>query len=405
MSLAQIEAFIPANRELPSWIDGFIQLTEHLQSPTLFRKWSAISAVAAAMERKVWIRSQGENLYPNLYVLLVGPPGAGKTRALAACEETFAECGTHNIAKASLTKASLMDELAEASRVVDTLPKPNDIYNSMYITSKEFGALLPSYDSDLLNALTYVYDCRKYDEKRRGNKEALVIERPQINLIGCTTPGYLVGTMPLGAWEQGFLARTLIIYQDSADIAPLHLLDETTNKDKDLAEALGRDMKKVAARVGRMAFTRSAAEAIYAWNESRSDPPTHPRLQHYVTRRTLHLLKLCMVATVDRGSETIDLSDYQRALNWLVEAEGFMPEVFAAMQSGGDAVVINEAWHFIVTYNVKTGGGCPPHMLIIFLQNRLPASSVDRVVKLMKDSKLIEERYEKGGFAYYGKVR
>ena len=73
-------------RKLGSWIEAFLEYTEILPSPPLLRKWAAISYVAAAMERKMWVRTMGADLYPNLYTFLVGPPGVGKGVALHAGE-------------------------------------------------------------------------------------------------------------------------------------------------------------------------------------------------------------------------------------------------------------------------------------------------------------------------------
>ena len=73
-------------RRLGSWIESFLEYTEILPSPPLLRRWAAISYVAAALERKVWVRTMGSDLYPNLYTFLVGPPGVGKGVAIAAGE-------------------------------------------------------------------------------------------------------------------------------------------------------------------------------------------------------------------------------------------------------------------------------------------------------------------------------
>ena len=36
-----------ANRKLESWIDGFIEATANLDSPLIYRRWTAISTLAA----------------------------------------------------------------------------------------------------------------------------------------------------------------------------------------------------------------------------------------------------------------------------------------------------------------------------------------------------------------------
>lgn len=301
-----------------------MEYTEGIQSPELFRKWAAISAVAGALERKVWIRSQRHDVFPNLYVLLVGPPGSGKTFALNACEQLWKTLPEHKVAETSLTKAALVDRLAESVRIIRHPIQME--FNALLVASKELGALIPQYDPDFLNALTYFWDSIRYDEKRRygkNNGEALVIERPCLNLIGCTTPSYLTGTMPPFAWDQGFFARVIIIYSDITDITPLNLLDEDNTNNAALQNALAHDIKLIGERVGRMKFTAPAIQAIETWNAEgqKKDKPSHPRLMNYCTRRTLQLLKLCIIAAADRGADNIDIPDYDAALAWLAEAE------------------------------------------------------------------------------------
>ena len=335
------------------------------------------------------------NLYPNLYTLLVGPSGSGKTIALEACEEIWRGLDTHYLARTSLTKPSLMDELSLATR---HLHFPFEMqFNSLMIASKELGALLPKYDPDFLNALTTIYDCNLYDEKRRSNPDPLIIERPQINLIACTTPNFLVSTMPAGAWEQGFLSRVIIIYSDVVDAVSFDLLDEGLGKNEKLVRTLAQDMKKISERAGRLPFTREAAVTIENWNQGGRQPSIdHPRLMNYSTRRGQHILKLCMVACIDRDGDVIELEDFQKALGWLLEAEAHMVDVFLAMQSGGDAIVINETWHYVVTQLAKTGRGTPLHEVYTFLSSRLPASTIQRAFELMLNSNLLKVRQENG---------
>ena len=74
---------MPNQRNLPDWIDGFMLLTENSEPPILFRKWTAIATVAAALQRKVSV-DIGISLkfYPNFYIVLVGPSATGKGTAM-----------------------------------------------------------------------------------------------------------------------------------------------------------------------------------------------------------------------------------------------------------------------------------------------------------------------------------
>ncbi len=392
MAFEAIEPYVARGRRLSSWIEGFLEYTKGMQSPQLFRKWSAIGAVAGALERKVWIRSQQERIYPNLFIFLTGPPGAGKTRALAMAESLWKSMEHHHVAKVSLTKASLMDELAGASRVVYNT-KEDLHFNSLLIASHELSALVPIYDADFLSALTFLYDGREYTEKRRGNKDPLIVENPCVNLIACTTPSFLVTTMPLGAWEQGFLSRCIIIYSEEDGIpAKLNLLDDADNSGEALEKALKDDIQTIGNQCGRLVFTAPAARLLETWNEQgqKLTAPSHPRLTRYTTRRPVHLLKLCMVSCVDRGADNIDVYDYQRAVEWMAEAELYMGDLFVAMQSGGDAAVIDEAWHYALTYPARNAGeNVPLFRLVQFLQGRVPAMSLQRILEVMERAQLV----------------
>ena len=56
-------------------------LAEPTPTPAPFRLWSGITAVAGAVERRVWAETRQNLISPNLYVLLVAPPGAGDMAA------------------------------------------------------------------------------------------------------------------------------------------------------------------------------------------------------------------------------------------------------------------------------------------------------------------------------------
>jgi hypothetical protein len=392
-------------RKLGSWIDAFVEYTEILPSPPLLRKWAAISYVAAAMERKMWVRTMGADLYPNLYVFLVGPPGVGKGVALHAGERIIREVPDLIIGPTDMTSAALIDALAEATRTIIRLhsPEPYAEFNSMMIISRELGVLLPMWETGLLNNLTDIYDGFTIEQKRRGKDLKIKIERPQINLLAACTPSYLNEVMPQGAWEQGFISRSILIYSgDKAHRDPFAEEDQTVFHNRLHADLL-HDLKSIAADYGKISFTVDAVNAIRAWTEGKLEPaPTHLRLQSYNARRLGHLLKLCMVSALSkRGDKIITLEDYSEAFNWLMEAEMHMPEIFKAMSNGGDSAAMEEAWNYVWVAYSKEKRPIAEHRVVHFLRERVPAHNVMRVLEIMVKSHMFEISITDNSFQGY----
>jgi len=386
------------------WIDRFVESTDGITSPMIFRKWAGISTIAAALERKVWVRTKRSPLYPNLYVVLVAPPGIGKTEVTWRVREMLASLEELHLAPTSVTKASLIDDLAEANRRVvhpEQMP-PVTHFNSIALCINELGVLIPSYENEFMNTLTDLYDCKHYSEKRRTKKIDIKIEAPQINLLGACTPAYLMDTLPEGAWNQGFLSRTILIYTGEQELRSLF---EELEENKELDESLKTDLTSIHELFGKMTFTPEAAQFIDNWNLAGGPPaPDHPKLLHYNTRRTAHVLKLSMIAAVSaHGSMTIQKEDIERAMDWLIEAEMFMPDIFKAMSSGGAGKNIEEAWYYLFTTYSKEKEPIAEHRLIQFLQERIPVHSIAQTIDMMERSKLIEKRLLKSGNCYIPK--
>src|SRR6185312_6467643 len=201
-------------RKLDSWIESFIEATENEHTPKIYRKWAAISLLAAAMEQKVWVRTSS-NLYPNLYILIVGHPGVGKTRIIRVVRSLATDLTGLHVAPISLTFAALVDCLDGAKRnwIVPGAAEPYS-FNSLYICAGEFGAFMHKYDNEMIDGLAAFYDPDPYQQVRRTMEHKPVIESPQINMLAGVTPQNLLHFMPERAWGQGFTSRVIMVFSD-----------------------------------------------------------------------------------------------------------------------------------------------------------------------------------------------
>lgn len=394
-------------RNFPDFVEAFEDLTSYTGSPARLRRWAAISAIAGALERKVWVKTKGRPFYPGMYIILVSPPGVGKSEILMHARRLWEKLEDHKLSATSVSKASLIDDLHDAHRVLIHAGKtpPTTEFNSLIVSVSELGVFLPEFANEFMNVLTDIYDGHPYKERKRTKNLVIDIPKPQINLLTGTTPGYLTALLPEGAWDQGFMSRTMMIYAGEQNLVSLFAHNSV---DPEMEKKVQQDLKRIGNLYGQIEFTVDAMQFIDEWYLNGQEPrPDHPKLQHYLTRRPGHLLKLAQVACVSE-SDTLEIAvrHVQQAMDWLVDAETAIPEIFKAMTSGGDGKVMDEAWHMLFRFSATYAGkGAPHSMLIEFLSRRVPSHSVERIIDLMDKSGMIRAVAEKGGMQYFAKER
>lgn len=347
--------------------------------------------IAGALERKVWLRAFKRTLYPSLYVLLTGGPGVGKTDALRGVTKYWETLPELHIAPSSVSRASLIDSINAAER---SILRPSDAnpytkFNSLQAAVTEFGTFLSAYDTEFLSTLNDLYDCIRYKESKRHMKTSILMEAPQLNLIAGTTPAWLGGTLPETAWAEGFSSRLVMVYSGER-VKVADPFDESP--DDDAAEALFiEDLQKVHLMFGQFQFAEDVVEAFKAWYQLDCPPvPEHPKLEHYLPRRHIHFLKLCMILSAGRSSDmVIRMVDYQASMEMLLEAEQSMPDVFKAMRHNSDANVYDEVFAYVYTLFMKEQKPIAEHRIIHYIGERMPTYAVTKVLEHMVSSNLL----------------
>lgn len=351
--------------------------------------------IGAVLERKAWVHTLGSNLYPNLYVILVAPPGVGKTVLTSVIQKFWHELPEHKIAPSSVSRASLTDALVEAQR---SIVRPQEIpsvvqFNSLYVASNELQVFLPIYDGEFMAVLTDLYDCKYYSEKKRSSKLDLTIANPQLSLISATTPSSLQTLLPEGAWEQGFMSRTILVF--NGELIRRSLFNSEASDDTKFKDLI-HDLKIISSMYGKMKFTPEAAAAIDAWHMKGGEPaPDAPRLKNYVTRRTAHLLKLCMIASAaSRDDYIIDVGELTLGLSWLVEAERDLPDMFKAITGKGDISIIDDVHYWTIKIFAIEKKPVSEARVYEYLSARMPAFAIEKLLQTMVKAGLFSKELD-----------
>ena len=372
----------PGKRACESWIESFVKYTENLESAPIFRTWSAITMIAATLEQKVWT-NLSTPLYPNLYTFLIGQPGIGKSRAIMAASGIAREALPEMFfGSTSMTRASLSDHMNEAKRFIANIPFAPIEYHSLVIVADEFSVLMDQYDTALTAAFVEFYDCNPYSEGRRVANIRIKVAKPQLTMLCGSTPSNLMHTLKDYVWDQGLMSRVILVYSDDKPV-----IDVFEKPPMDKPEELIHDLKIINTIIGEFTYTPGFRDVMSKWRNTGQIPvPDHPKLRHYCTRRWAHLCKLTMVSCVDRdGGLKLDVVDFNRAMNWLVEAEMAMSAIFQVGTVSPDSRIMDEIVYFIKQYP----NGIGEHQVVNFARTKVQAYAIRPLIEAMQQSRQI----------------
>jgi hypothetical protein len=373
---------------VPDWITDFEAFTGGLPTAAPYRLWSGITAVSGALERRCWANVAHSDLFPNLYTLLVGKPGSGKSQAIIPVARLWTATKQIHVAPDNVTSAALVDSLAEADRKIIT-PDGLVEYHSLAIACPELGVLIPQQDAAFMSIMNHLYDNPDaYREKRRTlNRECDIIQ-PQITFLAGTQPGFMNELFPESAWTMGFTSRIIMVY--SGETPHVRLF----GGEKPSAAARIRLLETLTAMTelrGQFLFTDRAVRAITEWHDAGMPPvPDHSKLANYNPRRIIHVLKLCMISAVSRALElVITHEDVARALDWLLAAERTMPDVFRQMVGRSDQQVIQELHIFAWREYAKARKPVHEALLYKFLSTQTDSGKIRSIMETAERSNML----------------
>jgi hypothetical protein len=302
--------------------------------------------IAAALQRRIWIGHEEKPIFPNLYTILTGEPGMGKTQVLLPIIECmkfhkisnknesleklrrYEETIGNKIMDPESIKTMLemftqqesgsykgYDEIKQDPLVFPMGPEavtfetrrkntgikskmsPNGIYthSSMVFVLEEISSLFPRQCEKVVNYLVKSYDCGdfEYHTKHQGID---IVRKPCLNFIGGTTPKFMEDTFTDKLIGEGFSARTLFVY---AAVPRSYRFGPSTYSPEQLQCKLDiiKHLKDLSELYGEVKYSPESLEYFRQYFEEIL--PTkranfHPKLTPYYARKNIHAPKLAM---------------------------------------------------------------------------------------------------------------
>jgi len=375
-------------------VSDFFTLTQDEWSPEIFRKWAGISLVAGALERRIWIRTGRFITFPNLYTLLVAPPGTGKQIISTTRDLIFnaLEPGTKSkafrVADKSVTKASLIDTLFDSKQTRITAKGDHYSYSALFVGAEEFSVLLPAYDMEFIGALNGIYNNEEsHTERRRhGHPARIDIEYPVLNMLGGIQPSLMSSSFPEEVWTTGLGRRCIMVFSSETRIRDPFLITEQVGG---VRQRILTRLGELSRLQGEITWAPDAIEFFQNWWMDGGQPiPSHSKLNAYCSNRAMNVMKLSGISAISRGkSMQISLADATRAVSWLLEAETTMPDIFRAMTGKSDQSIIEELHRWGVAKYIKDKNEpLDSTLLYSFVSERAPSEKVKAIVELAEKS-------------------
>jgi len=338
-----------AGSSIPEWVSHdflrlYLQYTEFTEPPQMMHLWSAVCGISACLGRKCKLDVHLGDMFPNMYVLLVGPPGTRKSTAINTMtkflrketEVQFAPDDTSGqrqgliAAMQTADEEELKDELdlldglgfdEQMEKLKNVKVKVNHANrHHMFIAASEFGSFLGQNNLALTRFLIKMWDGETYTYQLKKSKVEL--EEGLLTMIGGTTATDISMLLPPEAIGQGFMSRIILVYEakKSRRIPP-----SKAGVKPELYDAIAERFREADKMEGVFTFSKIAAELsdeIYMQDSRINDT----RFIYYAERRHTHLLKLACCLAAARGSMEIDEIDIDQAELMLSITEETMPE-------------------------------------------------------------------------------
>ena len=345
-----------------------------MPSPEIFHKFTALSTVAGALRRKVWIEvPEIYRLYPNQYNVLIGPPGSMKGSAMRVGQKMLMELPGFDYSADSISREKLIQDLQQSLNGGDC---------ALTVYSSEFTSMFAISGPEMANFLTDIYESQDKWSYRLKNQASVTIVNACLNLQACTQPETMAKALPIHSVGLGLTSRIALVYAEiprDRDWKP-----KKDPSQAQLRQLIVNDLQVITTLHGEFRHDEEADEFYNKWYRQHQQNPHEwtrdDRLKPYFSRKhtTVNKIAMCLSA-MRRDDLIITMKELNQAFELLAEAEAVMPMAF----SGFGAVSTAAPMAKIVDILSATGQPMGYSELLSYLKRDVRRQEFDECLETM----------------------
>lgn len=374
-------------------------VSAHTDAPDRFIEWASFSVLGAVMKRKFCFKNGTYTIYPNQFVILIGPPGVGKGTAV--------DCTWNSLIRSipNQTLANVINDRVTTpkiiQRVADGWAQPPTIVGQQLVIGKKEHcctiistelAMLTGNNDQILEFLCEGWDRSEYeyDTKNAGTS---IIRDMGLSLIGCTVPDFIRGIEKSKSMsiKGGFTSRCLFVYEDSPsrfsiEYPPL----ESDPQSVALLAKLRGDLEHIAKLPGgTYSYSPEARSAFHAYvkNVRSTMGDEMEAVLNFKARIYTHIIKLAMVLAASRHDQLlIEEADMLTAISYVHRVLYGLEHVFRGSGDSDLALAMGHVQSFI-----DRKGAASKKDILKNLYRHMDADTLDRVIYVLVETEQLIE--------------
>lgn len=343
------------------FVSNYREFTKATQVPHLFNSWASVIGISSILAQQVWVKHSFYNVYPNLYVMLIGKPGTGKGTSCTILKEILDHALYTKFAPNKTTQQKFLTDLEagfEYSHTSD--PNGNERTINEYfgpesppsgrpcsdvlILAEEFNNFMGTDNQDFISLLTELWSYNGTYRDRIKTGKSVAIPNPCINLFGGNTNEGFSMAFPSKLLGQGFLARFILVYGSISERSRTAFPDPPESGE---AQRLGGILSTIrSGTMGEYEFTdggKVGAEKVFGAYPG----PEDGRFEHYRTRRFVQFLKLCLCFAASAYEKKISENSVVRANTLLFATEAEMAKALGEFGKSRNSEISNKIMQYL----------------------------------------------------------
>lgn len=337
-----------------SFLQNYMTWNQGTEVPENYYFWSGISSLSALVNGQVWIRMGRYQVFPNMYIVLIGAPGNGKTSSLRRAEKLIRTFKDISLSAQSETAEGLVRFMRDSCIKTIHLDKETVPYTPVTCFLSELSNFFGRDPGGMIDLLTGIWDCggENYHRRTKGQGED-VLPRPNLNLLGCTTQDWITTYLKSDIIGGGFTRRVVFVNEMMTDDnLRVSWPDDTpeTLAARQNCINYGTILREIK---GEMAYGGGARSWWDRWYNTRPISREADIRGYHKSKPTLLLKVATLVALSKAPERVVNIDDLEVALALLDKTETHLLKVFQGIGKNPLNVIATQMLNALSAANEK----------------------------------------------------